>query len=63
VSQPSEDDERIHSRAELLPEETAAGSDDPEAQAEAILEDSDERTEDPSGTRAESTQTPGRDRT
>ena len=63
MSQHPEDDERIQRRAELLPEETAAGSDDPEAQAEAILEESDERTEDPSGTRAESTQTPGRDHT
>ena len=32
--------------AELLPEEQAAGSDDPEAQAEAILEDSDAREAD-----------------
>jgi len=63
VSQHPEDDERIRGRAHLLPEETAAGSDDPQAQAEAILEESDERTEDPSGTRAESTQTPGRDHT
>jgi hypothetical protein len=62
VTQSPEDDERIHSRAELLPEEAAAGSDDPEAQAAAILEESDERTDDPSGTRAESTQTPGHDR-
>lgn len=31
---------------ELLPEEMAAGSDNPEAQAEAILEESDERQED-----------------
>ncbi|WP_168582475.1 hypothetical protein [Gephyromycinifex aptenodytis] len=30
-------------RAELLPEEIAAGSDDPQAQAEAILEESQER--------------------
>jgi hypothetical protein len=29
--------------ADLLPEERAAGSADPEAQAEAILEESDER--------------------
>ncbi len=43
---PDEDD-RIAARAEdLLPEEEAAGSDDPRAQAEAILEDSDLRTED-----------------
>ena len=37
-------DDRIDQRAaELLPEEAAAGSDDPRAQAEAILEESDER--------------------
>ena len=57
MSQPP-DDERIESRAQLLPEEQAAGSDDPEAQAEQILAESDERTDDPEGTRAESTQTP-----
>lgn len=33
--------------AELLPEEQAVGSDDPQAQAEAILEESAERTEVP----------------
>ncbi|WP_040159277.1 hypothetical protein [Mobilicoccus massiliensis] len=32
-------------RAELLPEERAAGSDDPDDQAEVILEESEERTE------------------
>jgi hypothetical protein len=53
--------ERIRRRAELLPEEEAAGSDDPEAQAAEILQESDERTDDPAGTRAESTQTPGHD--
>ncbi|RKN42064.1 hypothetical protein [Micromonospora endolithica] len=37
------DQERIESRAHLLPEEAAAGSDDPEAQAEAILAESDIR--------------------
>jgi hypothetical protein len=38
----------VHHRAdELLPEERAAGSDDPEAEAAAILADSDERTDDP----------------
>jgi hypothetical protein len=43
--------ERVEMRAEdLLPEEESAGSDDPHAQAEAILADSDERTEDPEGT-------------
>ena len=41
--QPDEDP-RVASRAELLPEEKAAGSDDPEAQAEAILRDSEART-------------------
>jgi hypothetical protein len=43
--------ERIETRAEdLLPEEEAVGSADPHAQAEAILADSDERTQDPEGT-------------
>jgi hypothetical protein len=32
-------------RADLLPEERVAGSDDPQAQAEEILAESDERTE------------------
>ena len=37
-------DDRTRSRARNpLPEEQAAGSDDPEGQAEAILEESDER--------------------
>ena len=54
----SPDDARTDSRAELLPEEQAAGSDDPHAQAEAILADSDERTDDPEGTQLESSQTP-----
>lgn len=49
---------REERRAELLPEEAAAGSDDPQGQAEAILADSDERTEDPEGTREESVQSP-----
>lgn len=34
-------------RAELLPEEQAAGSDAPMDQAEAILAESEARTEDP----------------
>ena len=38
------DEERVASRAGLLPEEEQAGSDDPRAQAREILEDSDERT-------------------
>lgn len=37
-------DERVASRANLLPEEKRVGSEAPEAQAEAILEESDERT-------------------
>lgn len=52
------DAERIGERADLLPEELAAGSDDPEAQAEAILADSDRRTDQPEQTRDESPQTP-----
>ena len=56
----SPDDRRVEQRAELLPEEERAGSDDPEAQAAAILEESDERTDDPEGTRRESVQTPDR---
>jgi hypothetical protein len=58
MSRTPEDEERIESRSELLPEETEAGSDDPEAQAEAILAESDERVDDPEGTRRQSTQTP-----
>lgn len=58
MSEPSADESRIDTRAELLPEEQEAGSDDPHAQAEAILEESDERTEAPEETRQESTQTP-----
>ena len=42
-----QDEERVRSRAQLLPEERTAGSDDPRAQAEAVLADSDERTEVP----------------
>jgi hypothetical protein len=38
--------EQVQTRAALLPEEAAVGSDDPLAQAEVILEDSAERTED-----------------
>jgi hypothetical protein len=37
-------DDRVERRAELLPEEERVGSDDPEAQAEAILDESDART-------------------
>ena len=44
------DEERVQQRArDLLPEERAAGSDDPQAQAAAILADSDEREHVPDG--------------
>ncbi len=58
--QPGErpDDDRIESRGQLLPEEQAAGSDDPELQAEVILADSDERTARPEQSKQRSTQTP-----
>ncbi|MCW2657764.1 MAG: hypothetical protein JWR06_1957 [Jatrophihabitans sp.] len=52
------DQDRIDDRAELLPEENKAGSDDPEDQAAIILEDSDERTEHPEETKRKSVQTP-----
>ncbi len=54
-----QDEDHVETRANLLPEERSAGSADPEAQAEAILEESRERTDDPQGTREESTQTQG----
>lgn len=47
----------IDTRAELLPEEKHAGSEDPHDQAEQILRESAERTEDPEGTGAASSQT------
>jgi hypothetical protein len=57
MTETPEDDARIASRAELLPEEETAGSEDPTHQAEEILRDSDERTAHPEETGAESTQT------
>lgn len=57
MTETSADDERIAHRAELLPEERDAGSDDPRRQAEEILRDSDERTAHPEETGRESTQT------
>jgi hypothetical protein len=41
------DDRTDQRAAELLPEERAAGSDDPRAQADAILADSDQREDRP----------------
>jgi hypothetical protein len=57
MTDPTEES-RVEARAGLLPEEALVGSDDPEAQARIILEDSDERTEHPEETKRESTQTP-----
>ncbi|MDP9823412.1 hypothetical protein [Nocardioides massiliensis] len=52
-----QDAERVENRTALLPEEEAVGSDDPHAQAQQILEESDERTESVEETGADSTQT------
>jgi hypothetical protein len=53
------DEHRVADRAgHLLPEEVAAGSANPEAQAEAILAESDERTAAPERTQQESPQSP-----
>ncbi|MGW4500069.1 hypothetical protein ACWENR_15830 [Micromonospora sp. NPDC004336] len=46
MSHEQSDQERVESRAHLLPEEAAVGSDDPQAQADAILEESDIREAD-----------------
>lgn len=46
MNQESTDDRVGQRAAELLPEEIAAGSDDPQAQAQAILADSDVREAD-----------------
>ncbi|MET7808124.1 MULTISPECIES: hypothetical protein [Micromonospora] len=43
MSHDQSDQDRIESRAHLLPEEAAVGSEDPEAQADAILSESDIR--------------------
>jgi hypothetical protein len=51
----------VDERALLLPEERAAGSDDPEAQAAAILADSDLREDHPERTQQESPQSPALD--
>ena len=57
------EEEAVESRAHLLPEEVAAGSDDPEAQAAAILEESQDRTLHSEETGRESSQTPEGGRT
>ena len=38
------DPDHVETRAELLPEEERAGSDNPVRQAEAVLEESEQRT-------------------
>ncbi len=43
----SEQPDQVERRAQLLPEERTVGSDDPHEQAEAILQESEERTEHP----------------
>jgi hypothetical protein len=53
----------VDTRSELLPEEAAPGTDAPREQAEAVLEESLERTVDPEGTQLGSTQTPDHGRT
>jgi hypothetical protein len=50
------DAEHVAERALLLPEEQAAGSDDPHRQAETILAESEERTLEPEATREDSPQ-------
>jgi len=52
----AQDGERVAERAHLLPEELAAGSADPTAQAEQILAESDRRTDEPEQTQRESVQ-------
>ncbi len=51
------DPNRTETRAALLPEEERVGSEDRELQAQAILADSDERTENPEAGAEGSTQT------
>ena len=44
---PEPTDEQVRQRAETLAAEPGAPTDDPEAQARALLEESEERVEDP----------------
>lgn len=50
------DEQNVELREIGLPEEQEVGSDDPEAQARAILEESEERTLHPEETEEESSQ-------
>ena len=45
--EPDQQERHLAERAELLPEERAAGSADPVAHAAAVLEESQDRTEHP----------------
>ena len=45
--QPDAQDSHVDRRAQLLPEERTVGSEDPHEQAQVILEESRERTENP----------------
>lgn len=58
TDQPDDVADQVDSRKQLLPEERAAGSDNPEDQAAEILAESEERTLHPDRTRHESAQTP-----
>jgi hypothetical protein len=51
-------DEAVERRSHLLPEEERAGSADPEAEAKAILEESEHRQRDRSGTATEHRRSP-----
>lgn len=55
------DDADVEKRAQLLPEEQGSQSDDAEEQARVILEESEDRTENPERTQHESVQTPDHD--
>ena len=47
VGRPDPERRHVDERAELLPEEQVAGSADPRAQAAAVLQESEDRTEHP----------------
>jgi hypothetical protein len=47
VPTPDPEQRHVEERAELLPEEHAAGSADPRAQAAVVLQESEDRTEHP----------------
>jgi hypothetical protein len=55
------DEADVEKRSQLLPEEQGSASDDAEEQARVILEESEDRTENPERTQHESVQTPDHD--